>query len=108
MGCCCSEVSEYTKQLNKLKKAKTFVTKATSCGALTNDTMIKCGTEFKEAVILNQAEESIGEEILNAYKPSVVAISDAMNEVDSAITLVTKLLNHYKAEDRAWHHRHHH
>lgn len=108
MGCYCSEVRKYTKQLSNLKNAKSIMDDATTSSDETNKSIVKSGTNFKESLILNQAENTIGDELINGYKETVSAIDEAVEEVNNAIQIVLEKLDRYKSLDKAWHHHHHH
>ena len=108
MGCYCSEVRKYTKQLSNLQKSKSSMNNAVTSSDEVNRSIVESGTVFKEAVILNKAEDVIGDELINGYKEAVSFIDEAVVEVNNAIQIVSRKLENYKALDRAWHKRHHH
>lgn len=108
MGCHCSEVRKYTKQLSNLHKAKSSMNNAITSSDEVNRSIAESGTIFKETLILNQVENTIGDELINGYKETISSIDEAVAEVNNAIQIVSKKLDNYKSLDRAWHHRHHH
>lgn len=99
---------KYTKQLSNLQEAKSSMNNATTSSDEINGSIVKSGTTFKEALILNQVENSIGDELINGYKQTVSSIDEAVGEVNYAIQIVSRKLENYKSLDRAWHNRHHH
>lgn len=107
MGCRCSEVIKYAEQLFKLKLAEEYMKTVVDNVKGTEDSLKKSGDNFKTAVILNNAEDSIGEELCEGYGEAVNRCNEAYEEVKSAIETVSDKLKSYREEDKSWHKRKH-